>query len=69
MYKTTGIKYLYFRKTSKTIEIFFDARFIFQGLEFYLLQRLPRFGFPTSFAATMLSKRLNFKIYFKTIMS
>lgn len=41
-----GIKYLYFRKKiSERVEMFFDARFIFQGHKFYMFQRLLRICF------------------------
>lgn len=50
-----GMKYLYFKKKiSERSEISFDARFIFQGQEFYMLQRLLSICFtPPSFAVSI----------------
>lgn len=58
-----GIKYLYFRKKiSERNEMFFDARFIFQGHKSYMPQRLLRIcSTPTSFAVNILSQKLIFK--------
>lgn len=49
-----GMKYLYFKKILERSEISFDVRFIFQGQEFYMFQRLLRICFtPPSFAVSI----------------
>lgn len=57
------MKYLNFKKISERREVSFDARFIFQGQEFYMLQRLENLFYLAFFCCKHIEQKTDFLKY------